>query len=66
MAKRGSVDRLPPRTVRAIRALCAPTRPFFMGRKFSMSRDSFHRLIASSALPEAPLLRARLLTTMCV
>eukprot|EP00965_Chrysotila_dentata_P112289 3712329-Pleurochrysis_carterae.AAC.1 len=30
-------------------------------RKFPMSNAFFHRLIASSALPEAPLLRASLL-----
>eukprot|EP00965_Chrysotila_dentata_P081883 2702645-Pleurochrysis_carterae.AAC.1 len=35
-------------------------------RKFPMSHYLFHRLIACSALPEAPLLRASLLATMCV
>eukprot|EP00965_Chrysotila_dentata_P065107 2158158-Pleurochrysis_carterae.AAC.2 len=35
-------------------------------RKLSMSRALFYRLIASPALPEAPLLRAGLLVTMCV
>eukprot|EP00965_Chrysotila_dentata_P177751 5871622-Pleurochrysis_carterae.AAC.1 len=31
-----------------------------------MSHALFHRLIASPALPEAPLLRASLLAAMCV
>eukprot|EP00965_Chrysotila_dentata_P093725 3097802-Pleurochrysis_carterae.AAC.1 len=35
-------------------------------RKFPMSHALFHRLIASPALPEAPLLRASLLAAMCV
>eukprot|EP00965_Chrysotila_dentata_P075614 2497250-Pleurochrysis_carterae.AAC.2 len=34
-------------------------------RKFPMSNALFHRLIASSAMPEAPLLRASLLATLC-
>eukprot|EP00965_Chrysotila_dentata_P137924 4562043-Pleurochrysis_carterae.AAC.1 len=35
-------------------------------RKFPMSHALFHRLIASPAPPEAPLLRASLLAAMCV
>eukprot|EP00965_Chrysotila_dentata_P050161 1661821-Pleurochrysis_carterae.AAC.1 len=35
-------------------------------RKFPMSNALFHSLIASSALPEAPLLRASLLATLCL
>eukprot|EP00965_Chrysotila_dentata_P212644 6187156-Pleurochrysis_carterae.AAC.6 len=31
-----------------------------------MSHNLFHRLVASSALPEASLLRASLMATMCV
>eukprot|EP00965_Chrysotila_dentata_P163623 5402733-Pleurochrysis_carterae.AAC.3 len=34
-------------------------------RKFPMSHNLFHRLIASTALPEAPLFRASFLATMC-
>eukprot|EP00965_Chrysotila_dentata_P090066 2972477-Pleurochrysis_carterae.AAC.1 len=35
-------------------------------RKFPMSNALFHRLIASSALPEAPLLRTSLLAVLCL
>eukprot|EP00965_Chrysotila_dentata_P177217 5852902-Pleurochrysis_carterae.AAC.2 len=35
-------------------------------RKFPMSQARFHRLTASSAMPEAPLLCASLLATLCL
>eukprot|EP00965_Chrysotila_dentata_P071488 2361879-Pleurochrysis_carterae.AAC.1 len=35
-------------------------------RKFPMSHSLFHSLVASPALPDAPLLRASLLSAMCV
>eukprot|EP00965_Chrysotila_dentata_P166641 5501744-Pleurochrysis_carterae.AAC.1 len=40
--------------------------PLLPWRKFLMSHSVFHRLIVSPALPNAPLLRASLLATMCV
>eukprot|EP00965_Chrysotila_dentata_P034027 1132998-Pleurochrysis_carterae.AAC.1 len=39
---------------------------FLPRRKFPMSNALFHRLIASYALPDAPLLRASLLAVLCL
>eukprot|EP00965_Chrysotila_dentata_P088239 2913730-Pleurochrysis_carterae.AAC.1 len=65
-SKRGAPASRGGRSAAVVRCPPRARGPPAAARKFPMFNALFHRLLASSAMPEAPLLRTSLLATLCL